>query len=294
MSRPATSTEIRATVDPSRRRQAQDVLDGKLDYMQDPPAGGADADDHRAGRRSAHRRARPPRPPTSGSTGGSPRSTTRSCARPSTAALDRAAVARALRRARCSRAAPCWPRASPATTGSSTRPTARTETRAGAARPRRRPGPDRAGGRAAGEGDRGRGRRLGPPAAPPGPMRLTSSAIGLRARIERCASCAQTALVVVGLPPSRGRSASSARSARRPLRVRRGRAPRDRGRPGAGRGRLERPRPLRGLTPAELRRPARPPGRRPRSSPSASTRRAPSFIRSSATTTRAGSSKEGE
>ena len=30
-------TEIRATVDPSRSRQAQDVLDGKLDYMQDPP-----------------------------------------------------------------------------------------------------------------------------------------------------------------------------------------------------------------------------------------------------------------
>ena len=33
----ATSSRSRATIDPSRERQAQDVLDGKVDYMHDPP-----------------------------------------------------------------------------------------------------------------------------------------------------------------------------------------------------------------------------------------------------------------
>ena len=83
---------------PARASQAQDVLDGKLDYMQDPPP--ADLEPtileqaRRPLRRAPDRRhlLLLPRPAARR------RSTTRSSARRSTAAIDRAALARALRR----------------------------------------------------------------------------------------------------------------------------------------------------------------------------------------------------
>ena len=68
----------------SAREQAEDVLDGKLDYMQDPPPAGPRCGRSSSRRPTATSSTRPPRPTTSSSTSAGRRSTTRSSARRST------------------------------------------------------------------------------------------------------------------------------------------------------------------------------------------------------------------